>query len=78
MPLSKTQTKRLGGILAIMFKDHIPDENLRELIDQDFVKLQNNEYVLTPRGLDEKNRLCTLAGLNIVYASEKSKKVSKK
>ena len=27
---------------------------------------------ITEKGLDEKNRLCTLAGLNIKYASEKN------
>jgi len=68
--LSKTQTKRLGGILAIMFGDDIPSENLTALIADGFIKVEGQKYTLTDKGLDEKNRLCTLCGLNIKYSSE--------
>jgi len=71
MALSKTQTKRLGGILAVMFKDSLPSEMLTDLIKQGYIKLTGQNYVLTDKGLDEKNRLCTLSGLNIMYSSEK-------
>jgi len=68
--LSKTQTKRLGGILAIMFGDDIPSENLTALIGDGFIKVEGQKYTLNDKGLDEKNRLCTLCGLNIKYSSE--------
>jgi len=71
MALSKTQTKRLGGILSIMFGDNIPSENLTDLIKQGYIEVVGQEYKLTNKGLDEKNRLCTLCGLNIMYSSEK-------
>tara|TARA_R110001592_G_scaffold113550_2_gene312780 strand:- start:16968 stop:17198 length:231 start_codon:yes stop_codon:yes gene_type:complete len=71
MALSKTQTKRLGGILSIMFGDNIPSENLTELIKQGYIEVVSQGYKLTAKGLDEKNRLCTLCGLNIMYSSEK-------
>lgn len=73
MALSKTQTKRLGGILAIMFGDQIPTDNLTTLINDGYVKINGNNYELTEKGLDEKNRLCTLCGLNIKYSSEEKK-----
>jgi len=71
MALSKTQTKRLGGILAVMFGESLPNEIISDLIEQGFVKLSGQEYTLTEKGLDEKNRLCTLSGLNIMYKSER-------
>ena len=71
MALSKTQTKRLGGILGVMFKDSLPSDMLTDLIKQGYIKLSGQNYVLTAKGLDEKNRLCTLSGLNIMYSSEK-------
>jgi len=73
MALSKTQTKRLGGILSVMFGDSIPSENLTQLIQEGFIKLEGEQYKLTEAGLSEKNRLTTLCGLNIKYTSEKQK-----
>ena len=69
--LSKTQTKRLGGILTVMFGDEMPSDLLTSLITDGYIKLNGQNYDLTEKGLDEKNRLCTLAGLNIMYSSEK-------
>ncbi len=71
MALSKTQTKRLGGILTIMFGDDIPSDLLTTLITDGYIKVNGQKYELTEKGKDEKNRLCTLAGLNIMYSSEK-------
>lgn len=71
MALSKTQTKRLGGILSVMFGDEIPSDNLTDLIQQGYIKVDGQSYRLTDKGLDEKNRLTTLCGLNIKYTSEK-------
>jgi hypothetical protein len=74
MALSKTQTKRLGSLLSIMFQDgDLPEPNLNDLLKEDFIKLKGTKYILTEKGLSEKNRLCTLAGLNILYQSEKAK-----
>ncbi|QDP49509.1 MAG: hypothetical protein GOVbin3695_38 [Prokaryotic dsDNA virus sp.] len=71
MALSKTQNKRLGSILSVMFKEDVPNNILTDLIQGGYVKLVEKDYVLTDKGKDEKNRLCTLAGLNILYESEK-------
>ena len=71
MALSKTQTKRLGGILTIMFGDDIPSDLLTNLITDGYIVVRGQSYELTDKGKDEKNRLCTLAGLNIMYSSEK-------
>jgi predicted transcriptional regulator len=53
-----------------MFGDDIPSENLTALIGDGFIKVEGQKYTLTDKGLDEKNRLCTLCGLNIKYSSE--------
>ena len=73
MALSKKQNHRLGSILSVMFKDSIPSEILNELIVGGFAEVIGKDYKLTEKGLDEKNRLCTLSGLNIMYSSEKKK-----
>ena len=78
MALSKTQTKRLGGLLAIMFAEEIPAEMLTKLIKEDLIEIVDGIYKLSTKGLDEKNRLCTLAGLNINYQSEQRPVVFKK
>jgi len=70
MALSKTQNKRLGAILSVMFKEEVPRCALEEVITEGFVKEEKESFALTEKGLDEKNRLCTLAGLNIKYQSE--------
>ena len=69
MALSKTQTKRLGGILSVMFGDEMPSEMVNSLIQDGYVQIQGDRAILSEKGLDEKNRLCTLAGLNILYKS---------
>lgn len=72
MPLSKKQNKRLGAILSVMFDEDTPQEHLNEVIEGGFVKKNGKDLSITEKGLDEKNRLCTLAGLNIKYSSEKN------
>ena len=72
MALSKTQNKRLGAILSVMFEEDVPRCALEDVIDEGFVNESEEKYTLTEKGLDEKNRLCTLAGLNIKYQSELS------
>lgn len=74
MALSKTQQKRLGSILGFMFNQDIPSDILNDLIKDGYVSVDGDNFKLTPKGLDEKNRLTTLAGLSIVYKSEKKDK----
>ena len=69
--LSKTQTKRLGVLLSVMFNETVPNNVLNEVIKEGFVDWIDEKPVINSKGLDEKNRLCTLAGLNIKYSSEK-------
>ena len=73
MALSKTQNKRLGSLLSIMFNDSVPSDIVNDLIKDGYLEVIENDFKLTEKGLDEKNRLCTLAGLNITYRSEKDK-----
>ena len=71
MALSKRQSSRLGALLAVMSKEDVPEPYLSEIIASGLVsRLYNGRLELTDYGLDEKNRLCTLAGLNIKYQSE--------
>jgi len=71
MALSKKQNKRLGAILSVMFKEETPKEHLQEIVNDGFVAKEGGDFSITAKGLDEKNRLCTLAGLNIKYSNEK-------
>ena len=71
MALSKTQNRRLAGILGVMFKEDLPTNVVRELKEGGFVNEDDASVSLTDKGIDEKNRLCTLAGLNIKYSSER-------
>ena len=73
MALSKTQNKRLGGILTVMFKEELPQDVEQQLVQEGFVEKNDSNIQLTDKGIDEKNRLCTLAGLNIKYSSERKK-----
>ena len=75
MALSNKQSKRLGGIISVVFEEDLPNGIDKELMQGGFIMPTNKaigyEYILTDKGLDEKNRLCTLSGLNIRYQSEK-------
>ena len=76
MALSNRQSKRLGAIISVVFEEDLPKGVDTELTQDGFIqptkKAIGYEYTLTDKGLDEKNRLCTLAGLNIKYQSEKN------
>ena len=76
MALSKTQNKRLGSILSVMFKEELPETALVQILKDGFIQKDGDDFILTDKGIDEKNRLCTLAGLNIKYQSERNKLVA--
>tara|TARA_A100001391_G_C4966022_1_gene251304 strand:+ start:310 stop:525 length:216 start_codon:yes stop_codon:yes gene_type:complete len=69
--LSKTQNRRLGALLSVMFAEELTEEDLVDVLKDKFVEEEKGNFKITQKGLDEKNRLCTLAGLNIKYQSEK-------
>lgn len=71
MSLSKKQNKRLGALLSVMFKEEVPRIALNEVVTDGYVDDSETQPKITEKGLDEKNRLCTLAGLNIKYGFEK-------
>ena len=72
MALSKTQSTRLGVILSVMAGDEVPQKYLHRVMMDGFIAAdETGRLALTDKGLDEKNRLCTLAGLNIKYLSER-------
>ena len=73
MALSKTQNKRRGSILSVMFKEELPETALVQILKDGFIQKDGDDFILTDKGIDEKNRLCTLAGLNIKYQSERNK-----
>ena len=77
MALSKTQSKRLGAILSVMFNEEAPAEVIDEIIKQGFVEKKGEALILTEKGNDERNRLSTLAGLNIKYRSERLREEAK-
>ena len=70
MALSKTQNRRLGALLSVMFAEELTEEDLVDVLKDNFVEEDKGHFKITQKGLDEKNRLCTLAGLNIKYQSE--------
>ncbi len=71
MALSKTQNRRLGALLSVMFAEELTEQDLVDVLKDNFVEEEKGNFKITQKGLDEKNRLCTLAGLNIKYQSEK-------
>jgi hypothetical protein len=68
--LSKTQNRRLGALLPVMFAEELTEDDLKDVLKDNFVQEKEGQFKITQKGLDEKNRLCTLAGLNIKYQSE--------
>lgn len=72
MALSKVQTKRLGLLLSVMFEEDLPIDILLEGVKDGWLETNEDKFKITEKGLSEKNRLCTLAGLNIKYQSERS------
>ena len=82
LALSNKQSKRLGAIISVVFEEQLPDDIDKELLNNGFIAPTNKavgyEYQLTDKGIDEKNRLATLAGLNIKYQSERRKDALRK
>ena len=70
MALSKTQNRRLGALLSVMFAEELTEDDLKDVLKDNFVQEKEGQFKITQKGVDEKNRLCTLAGLNIKYQSE--------
>tara|TARA_Y100001972_G_C7584955_1_gene293289 strand:- start:462 stop:680 length:219 start_codon:yes stop_codon:yes gene_type:complete len=68
--LSKTQNRRLGALLSVMFAEELTEDDLEDVLKDNYVQEKEGQFKITQKGLDEKNRLCTLAGLNIKYQSE--------
>ena len=61
-------------ILSVMAEEDVPDDFIQKVLIDGFVSIDlNGRPALTDLGIDEKNRLCTLAGLNIKYLSERKK-----
>ena len=61
-------------ILSVMAEEDVPDDFIQKVLVDGFVSIDlNGRPALTDLGIDEKNRLCTLAGLNIKYLSERKK-----
>jgi hypothetical protein len=56
-----------------MFMEDLTEDDLKEVINDQLVEEKDGFFKVTEKGLSEKNRLCTLAGLNIKYSSEKAK-----
>lgn len=71
MSLSRKQNKRLGVLLGVMFRDDVPEPLINEAVADGYIEKNDVSIKITPKGLDEKNRLCTLAGLNVKYGFEK-------
>jgi len=53
-----------------MFAEELTEDDLKDVLKDNFVQEKEGQFKITQKGLDEKNRLCTLAGLNIKYQSE--------
>lgn len=61
--LSKTQSKRLGGLIQVLGNRKPIDEIVDSLQSLNMVVEQKDCLMVTEKGLDETNRLSTLAGL---------------
>jgi|TARA_E500000318_G_scaffold83725_1_gene79431 hypothetical protein len=61
--LSKTQSKRLGGLIQVLGNTKPLDEIVDTLQALKMVVEEKDCLMVTEKGLDETNRLSTLAGL---------------
>ena len=61
--LSKTQSKRLGGLIQVLGNTKPLDEIVDSLQALKMVVEERDCLMVTEKGLDETNRLSTLAGL---------------
>lgn len=63
--LSNTQNTRLGGLIAVLSGREPYEHILGGLLADGFVKATDGAYTLTEKGMKEKDRLATLAGLMV-------------
>tara|TARA_Y100001937_G_C7133154_1_gene338579 strand:- start:1610 stop:1852 length:243 start_codon:yes stop_codon:yes gene_type:complete len=61
--LSNVQNVRLGGLIAVLSQRDPYDFILDDLLADGFVAREGNNLTLTDKGMREKDRLTTLAGL---------------
>ena len=61
--LSNVQNVRLGGLIAVLSGREPYDFILGGLLDEGYVKRTDGGLNLTEKGIREKDRLTTLAGL---------------
>jgi hypothetical protein len=63
--LSNVQNTRLGGLIAVLSGREPYDHILAALIEDGFVMRDGSGLSLTESGMNEKDRLATLAGLMV-------------
>tara|TARA_R100001510_G_C7638756_1_gene196567 strand:+ start:121 stop:363 length:243 start_codon:yes stop_codon:yes gene_type:complete len=63
--LSNVQNVRLGGLIAVLGDRDPYDSILDDLLSDGFVAREGNDLCLTDKGMREKDRLITLAGLMV-------------
>lgn len=63
--LSNVQNVRLGGLIAVLSGRDPYDFILDSLLSDGFVERQGNQLEVTDKGMREKDRLTTLAGLMV-------------
>ena len=63
--LSNKQNTRFGGLVAVLSGREPYDYIMKDLTEQGFVEHKNNNIMLTHKGMNEKDRLATLAGLMV-------------
>lgn len=61
--LSNVQNVRLGGLIAVLSGRDPYDFILDSLLDEKFVERVDEKLRITEKGMREKDRLITLAGL---------------
>ena len=63
--LSNKQNVRFGGLIAVLSGREPYEYILKDLTDHGFVEKNHNGVWLTSKGMNEKDRLATLAGLMV-------------
>ncbi|MEK9767796.1 MAG: hypothetical protein VW683_02645 [Betaproteobacteria bacterium] len=63
--LSNKQNVRLGGLIAVLSNREPYPWILDDLVAEGFVEKNHNGIWLTQKGMNEKDRLATLAGLMV-------------
>ena len=77
--LSNKQNTRFGGLVAVLSGREPYDYIMKDLREQGFVGTSHNGVFLTEKGMNEKDRLATLAGLMVekdrAFALRSKKKI---